>query len=127
MIPPAVAREITHSLPVLPDWIAIEPLRFPIPKGVLRNALGQGEREAIALALESKPSLLIVDDLPARKVARMVNVDVVGTAGMLLAAKRKGLIVSLRAELDGLLQNSFFLGPELYNDLLLAAGEPQKN
>jgi len=57
----------------------------------------------------------------------MLGVDVVGTAGILLAAKRKGLIVSLRVELDGLLQNSFFLSPELYNDLLLAGGEPQKN
>jgi len=62
MIPPAVGHEITRSVPVLPDWIAIEPLRFPIPKAVLRKALGHGEREAIALALESKPALLIVDE-----------------------------------------------------------------
>lgn len=126
-IPPAVGHEITRSVPVLPHWITIEPLRSPLPEVVLRKALGVGEREAIALALESKPSLLIVDDLPARKIARMLGVEVLGTAGILLAAKRKGLIKSLRAELDGLIRNSFFLSPKLYNDLLHAAGEPQKS
>ncbi len=92
----------------------------------MRNALGPGKREAIALAVESKPSLLIVDDLPARKIARMLGVNVVETAGILLAAKRRGFIESLRTELDGLIQNSFFLSPKLYNDLLQAAGEPQE-
>ncbi len=125
-IPPAVGREITPSLPLLPDWITVEPLRSRVPEAVLRNALGLGEREAIALAVESKPSLLIVDDLPARKVARMLGVDVVGTAGILLAAKRRGFVESLRTELDRLIQNSFFLSPKLYNDLLQAADEPQE-
>ena len=47
----------------------------------------------------------------------------IGTLGTLVTAKRKGLLKSIRPELDGLRATSFFLGPQLYDDLLRLAGE----
>jgi predicted nucleic acid-binding protein len=41
----------------------------------------------------------------------------------LVAAKRAGLLTSIRPELDALLRTSFFLSPQLYNELLQAADE----
>jgi len=49
--------------------------------------------------------------------------NVIGTLGTLIAAKRAGLLKSIRPELDGLRATSFFLSPQLYNTLLQAAGE----
>ena len=96
VIPPAVAQEITRA---------------------------DGEREAIALAMELRADLVILDDLPARRVAKAAGLNVIGAVGVLLGAKRVGLIDRLRPELDNLLKHSFFLSPQLYDEVLHAAGE----
>jgi predicted nucleic acid-binding protein len=90
----------------------------------MRGSLGDGEREAIALALELCADAIVLDDLPARRVAHAIGLNVIGTAGLLLTAKRRGLIAHIRPELDKLLAASFFLSPQLYDDLLRAASEP---
>jgi predicted nucleic acid-binding protein len=43
--------------------------------------------------------------------------------GVLLGAKRLGLVERIRLDLDNLLKNSFFLRPQLYDELIHAAGE----
>jgi predicted nucleic acid-binding protein len=48
---------------------------------------------------------------------------VIGTLGTLVAAKRAGLLKSIRPELDALLRTAFFLSAQLYDELLQAAGE----
>jgi len=123
LIPTAIVLETSRSIPVKPAWLRIEAPARPLPKSVLRTTLGPGEREAIALALERRADLMILDELPARKIARTTGVNVVGTVGILLASKRRGFISLLRPELDKLLQNSFFLSPQLYRQLLQVAGE----
>ena len=47
----------------------------------------------------------------------------IGTLGTLVSAKRTGLLKSIRPELDGLRATSFFLSPQLYDELLRVAGE----
>jgi predicted nucleic acid-binding protein len=88
-----------------------------------RRRLGDGELEAIALAIELKADQIIIDDRPARRLAEASGLNVIGTLGLLLGAKRAGLIDRIRPELDSLLKTSFFLSPELYNELLRGAGE----
>lgn len=94
-----------------------------MPETVLRCSLANGEREAIGLALEVRPDAIILDDLPARRVAHAAGLNVVGTLGVLLGAKRAGLLPAIRPELDRLVEASFFLSPQLYSELLQAAGE----
>ena len=89
VVPPAVASEISRSVPTRPTWLSLQPLGQALPTAVLRPALGSGEREAIALALELHADQLILDDLPARSVARALGLTVIGTLGILLAAKRR--------------------------------------
>ena len=50
----------------------------------------------------------------------------IGTLGLLLEAKRKGLLATLRPELDKLLASSFFLSEQLYDKLLRLARESEK-
>lgn len=123
LIPPAVADEIRRSIPVPRAWLQIRALGGPLPEAVLRRSLADGERETIALALEVRPDAIILDDLPARRIALAAGLNLVGTLGVLLGAKRVGLLPAIRPELDGLVRTSFFLSPQLYIELLQAAGE----
>ena len=70
VIPPAVAHEIRRSVSLPAAWLHVRTLEGPLPETVLRRSLADGEREAIALALETRPDRIILDDLPARQAAR---------------------------------------------------------
>jgi len=88
-----------------------------------RGRLGDGEWEAITLAIEVGAGAILIDDRPARRLAETAGLSVIGTLGLLLAAKQTGLITRVRPELDKLLETSFFLGQQLYDELLHIAGE----
>jgi len=123
LIPPAVAREIRPSVPDLPDWLRVQaPSASPSLLGS-RGRLGEGEWEAIALAIDVGAGAILIDDRPARRVAEAAGLNVVGTLGLLLEAKRTGHVRTIRAELDKLLETSFFLSQRLYDQLLRMAGE----
>jgi predicted nucleic acid-binding protein len=109
VIPPAVARE-KPSIATLPSWLRVAPLQSPLPEAVLRQSLGDGEREAVALALEIKAERILPDDRPARRVAQELGLVVTGTAGVLLAAKRHELIAHVRPFVDALVEKSFYIG-----------------
>ncbi|HSB61623.1 MAG TPA: DUF3368 domain-containing protein, partial [Vicinamibacteria bacterium] len=69
VIPPAVAREVAPSLPEPPTWIRIQKPALPLDARVAASSLDAGETEAIALALELGAAWIILDDLPARRLA----------------------------------------------------------
>lgn len=121
LIPPAVARE---ALSVeQPLWILKRALAKPMAPAVVAAGLGPGESEAISLALELRADRVIVDDLPARNLAQRLNIPLIGTLGILLAAKRKGLIPAIREPIDSLRQGGFRVASDLYEDLLRRADE----
>ncbi len=62
------------------------------------GALHRGELETIQLALELNADFVLLDDLLARKKAKMLNVQVIGTLGVFLFAARKGYIAPIVAE-----------------------------
>jgi predicted nucleic acid-binding protein len=78
-----------------------------------RGRLGDGEREAIALAIEIGADAVLIDERAGRRVAEEAGLKVIGTLGLLLEAKRAGHIRTIRPELDKLLETSFFLSPQL--------------
>jgi predicted nucleic acid-binding protein len=123
LIPPAVAREIAPSIPIAPPWLRLRPATVPLSEQLARRRLGDGELEAITLAVEINADQIILDDLAARRLAEVSGLNVIGTLGLLLGARRAGLIDRIRPELDSLRTTSFFLSPELYADLLREAGE----
>lgn len=127
IIPPAVAFETRRSIPSRPAWLRVQSLPKQLPAVVERPALGDGEREAIALALEVRADRVVLDDLPARRAAREAGLNVVGTLGLLLAAKRAGLIDVIRSDLDSLVRTGFFLSSQLYDEVLLAARKPDSS
>ena len=68
-------------------------------------------------------SLAILDDMAARRCAAAHRVPVRGTLGLVLVAKREGLIPAARPVLDGLRQAGMYLSDALLNRALTLVGE----
>jgi uncharacterized protein len=122
LVPPAVANEIAPTV-VRPPWITEQPLRQPIGSQMLRASLGPGESEAIALAMETSAPWVILDDRPARRFAQGLGLTVVGTLGILVAGKRRGLLFEVKPCVDALIQHGFRIAANLYDHVLADAGE----
>ncbi len=85
--------------------------------------LDEGESEAMALYFEKNADYLLLDEKKGRKIATYNHINVVGSLGILLLSKRKGLI-SLVAPLLNILQQSYIrISDELYHKTLQLAGE----
>jgi len=121
LIPPAVAGE-TQSLEPFPPYIVRRNLSMPIPPAVSRAELGLGETEAIALASQLHCGLLM-DDRRARHVAAFLGLPVMGTVGLILAAKQLGLLGSVRPVLLSLQDHGFRLSPRLMKRVLEETAE----
>ena len=81
------------------------------------NDLDAGEREAVALALETKADLLLMDDWHGRRFAEARGLTVVGTLGVLLTAGNLGLI-DFEKSLADLESTSFYMSPSLRTAVL---------
>ncbi len=119
-IPQIVADEFGQKLP---NWIFIQNPTNTDFVNSLSQRLDMGEANAIALAKENKESLLIIDELKGRKVATSLDIETIGTLGILLQAKRAGYISSLNEILIKIQQTDFRISDRLMNDLLKIAEE----
>src|SRR5659263_231894 len=80
----------------LPDWIEILAVRDVLRQQLLEMQIDKGESSAIALALETTESTLILDDYKARKVANHLGLNFTGTIGVIVKAKLSGKIESIK-------------------------------
>ena len=129
-IPSAVAAELREGTlrgVDLPAFEALDWMRIRQPAGRLLLPivadLGAGEREVLALGTETPGSLVILDDALARQYARMLNLTLTGTLGVLLRAKEAGLLPALAPVLERLQQLRFRIDPETRQAVLRLAGE----
>jgi predicted nucleic acid-binding protein len=95
IVPQAVVTELTSGTHAagaqvfnIPQWIELLPLR-QAPSPLLRAHLDDGEASVIALAIELGCRLVVIDERRGRQVARLMGLDVTGTVGVLLRAKRR--------------------------------------
>jgi predicted nucleic acid-binding protein len=106
----------------LPEWVEIRSVKDKT-KQLSFESVDAGEASAIALAIETPSSLLIIDDLKGRKLALSLNLIHTGTLGVLVLAKNNGTIPQLRPYLDKIQLTNFRLSPTLVEDILQKAGE----
>ncbi len=90
---------------------------------VLLSDIGAGEAEAIILALEQQPDAVLIDDLKARKFAKIRGLNIIGTLGILLKAKKSGLIEEIKPLLDELLGANIRISEKIREIALQAAQE----
>lgn len=89
---------------------------------LLEKLIDKGEAEAIVLARELKVTLLI-DDAKARKYAKLLNIEVIGTLGLLKIAKRRGLVRSVKKVINNLLAEGYYIEDKLVRKILKDIGE----
>ena len=130
LVPEAVVREIAVGRAqgvFLPDptalpWVQVRRVagQAVLP---LVSDLGAGEREVLALALEVRQPLVIVDDLLARRQAQRFKFPMTGTLGLLLKGKQERRIDRLEPLLDRLERLNFRLDAGTRASVLSLAGE----
>lgn len=120
----AAGRRLGVSLPA-PKAVKWIDLRSPASAvaGLLTWDLGAGESAVLSLALEHPGSWVILDDKLARQAAVHLHLPLLGTAGILLRAKRAGHLQAVRPVLNQLADLGFRLTTETARDILELAGE----
>jgi hypothetical protein len=100
-IPPAVWQEIVEQGGSRPGaaeirdaresgWLqVIEPSNKTLVR-LLKQELHAGEAESIALALEVRPNVLLLDETEARRIAGLYGLPITGIIGLLIQAKHEG-------------------------------------
>jgi predicted nucleic acid-binding protein len=76
------------------------------------------EAEAIILATEIKADLIIMDEKLGRFHAKHADIKVTGTIGVLIKAKKEGLIKELKPLLYELIRKEVWICDKLINEIL---------
>ncbi|MDQ6904370.1 MAG: DUF3368 domain-containing protein [Bacteroidota bacterium] len=129
IIPEAVNREILNlkNQTLLEfktaGWIKILPAKNLSNVKEYLQILDRGELEAISIALDLDADLLIIDEKLGRTIAASMGFDITGLVGILITAKNKGLIDSVKAVLDKLILLGCRISNHLYNTALKSCNE----
>lgn len=107
----------------LPDWIEVQQANDQYRQQLLEMQIDKGEASAIALALETADSILILDDWKARKLAERLGLSVTGTVGVIIKAKNTGIIQSIKPYLEKIRETNFRISGELEQIALKEANE----
>lgn len=106
------------------QWVEVKRPRNHELVRALQLDLDAGEAETIALALESQPILVLMDERLGRETARHLGLRCSGTVGVLIEAKRAGLIPSVGECLHALRDTAgFHLEESLIQRVLGDEGE----
>ena len=106
-----------------PEWVEIIAVKDEYRQQLLEMQVDKGESSAIALALETPDSRIILDDIKGRKIARHLGLTYTGTLGVIIKAKLKGIIPSIKPVLSKMKQANFRLSAEIEFQALKAANE----
>ncbi len=77
----------------------------------------------LALAFSRRGAEAVLDDRQARRCADSLGIQVKGTLGLVLRAKRRGLIPVARPLVERLLQHRLYLSDDLVEAALAEIGE----
>jgi len=133
LVPESVLRELRNPAapPSVGAWVANPPpwLEIRRPQQLeFAMQLGDGERDAVCLAIETKAERLLVDEKAAREVARGLGLLVTGTLGVLKLASARGLL-DFRSTIENLRGTNFHISDELIEALLARyrEGDPESS
>src|SRR5437588_8129610 len=90
------------------EWIETRQVADPTLVAALQMELDKGEAEAIALAVQLKADLLLLDERRGRAVASRLGISSIGLLGLFIEAKHKGLIPVVKPLMDDLVMKAGF-------------------
>ena len=115
-----IAQEFGESLP---EWVEVVTVSDKAKQELLEMQVDKGEASAITLALESENPFLIIDDYKARKLAHNLKLNHTGTIGVIIAAKQKGIINTVKPILEKIKETNFRISADLELHALIQANE----
>jgi predicted nucleic acid-binding protein len=130
VVPEAVWDEISRGTDIAAqrlsqhsdDWLTR--MSVSISDEILVWNLGAGESEALSYAWQHRTEFAVaVDDKAARSCAQALGIKTLGTGGIMLLAKRRGLLASVGDALNALQAAGLYLSDEIISILLPAADE----
>ena len=122
LVPQPVIWELDSGRSIRPDtidprsfdWLKVVDITQAELSQLPPNRLGLGERGVIACAHARPECVAGLDDRQARLLAEQLGLPVVGTIGILLKAKKVGLIQSVQELLDALRVHGFRISDDIY-------------
>ncbi|MGH8470330.1 MAG: DUF3368 domain-containing protein [Gammaproteobacteria bacterium] len=130
LVPAAVATEIRQfgaddpAVQALESTPWLKMVEVPaVPPPIQAWDLGPGESSVLAYAVAHRPMIAIIDDLSARHCAEVFRIPVSGTLGLVLTAKKRGVIPFARPALEHLRQSGMYLLDRVLNRALSFVGE----
>ena len=129
-VPEPVATEILHRgqqditarAIEQTEWLITQPIT-DIPTTITEWRLGAGESSVLALANKHPGTETIIDDLAGRKCAASLNIPVRGTLGIVLVAKKRGLIPKARPVIEDMMRTGLYLSRKVMDRALSRVGE----
>ncbi|MCP4288065.1 MAG: DUF3368 domain-containing protein [Gammaproteobacteria bacterium] len=105
-------------------WISRQRVENRFLVRALALDLDRGESESIALAIEHGAGLILLDERDGRHRAQGLGLKIMGVVGVLLLAKKRGLLKAIKPSLDGLREQAgFYLSNTVYKCALREGGE----
>ena len=93
-------------------WLTIWPTNLSIDP-LVRNALDPGEASVVQLAINEKIGLVCIDEAAGRRVARMADLKVTGSIGILLRAIREGRAIDMEDAIGRMTRHGIWLSPQV--------------
>ena len=125
-IPGGVYQEIKGQDDATSEWVEKYKNKYvieidTIPKIIESWDLGKGETEVITHAYSRNDVKAALDDKAARNCAASLGVDVIGTIGLILMAKRNGRIDKPVAYLEKLKETGYRISDDLFQHAIYLA------
>lgn len=111
---------VTNELPKS-NWVELTAIDINL--SVASWNLGLGESAVFSIAIQDSAYTAVVDDLAARRCAKVFGIRTIGTGGLLILAKQKGIIQSVRKPIEKLRQSGLYLSEEVVNLLIAESGD----
>ena len=135
IIPPSVADEFARPrrlagvmrVLVLPATVRVQAPKLPFTPPPDAVPLDPGELDALALAVELRADLLLMDERAGRAQARRLGLHFTGVVGVFVRAKQVGLIPGVADLLDRAMNEcDFWLDDDFVTQVLASVGESRR-
>ncbi len=112
------AREIRTG-----EWIQKKEIKEMTTFQILQIDLDPGEAGTIVVAIELNADLTILDEVAARRMGNHMGLNIIGTIGVLIDAKKLGIIANVKSYMDRLREAEFWISDNLYKEIIQRKGE----
>ena len=94
-------QRVVVPLEIQPAPVALQPFLY--------NSLDKGEAAVIQTALNLQLPLVCIDEAVGRRIARLCDLQLTGSVGILIKAKNTGYAVDMQQALDRMRQHGIWL------------------